>query len=78
MTQVKGTATPLTPPQAITPQDLAQWGAGICAYARPVEVDDKTVFAIYGADGQQLGLASDPEAARAAIREYDLEPVSVN
>ena len=59
-------------------RDFAQWGAGLYAYAKRIRVDGQDMMAIYDTTGQRLGLASDPDAARSAILENDMEPLSLN
>ena len=63
---------------SITAHDLQEWGDGFYAYARPIRVDGQDMVAIFGASGEQLGLASDFATARIAIKENDLEPLSVH
>lgn len=59
-------------------QDFAEWGAGHVAYIRPIDLDGKTVYAVFSANGQQLGLTETLDLARAAVIQNDLEPVNVN
>ncbi len=58
--------------------DFAQWGAEHVAYIKPVEVNGGTKFAVFAANGQQLGLMETPDQARAAVVQNDLEPLSVH
>ena len=58
--------------------DFAQWGAKHMAYIKPVDTDGGTKFAVYAANGQQLGLMETPDLARAAVIQNDLEPLSVH
>jgi len=58
--------------------DLAQLGLNFVAYVRPVTVEDEEVFAICAADGTQMGLAPSRDIAFAAIRQHELEPLSVH
>ncbi len=58
--------------------DFAQWGAEHVAYIKPVEVKGGTQFAVFAANGQQLGLMETPDMARAAVIQNDLEPLSVH
>ncbi len=58
--------------------DFAQWGAQHVAYIKPVEVNGGTKFAVFAANGQQLGLMETPDIARAAVIQNDLEPLSVH
>ncbi len=58
--------------------DFAQWGSEHVAYIKPVEVNGGTQFAVFAANGQQLGLMETPDMARAAVIQNDLEPLSVH
>ncbi|CCQ75580.1 hypothetical protein [Magnetospira sp. QH-2] len=57
--------------------DLAGWGLGSVAYVRPVKLEDEIVYGIYSANGTQLGLAADGNAAIVAARHNDLEPFRI-
>jgi len=60
-------------------QDFTLLGMHQIAYVKPVDVDGMTVFTIHAADGTQI--ASIPNArdvAFAAVRQHDLEPLSVH
>lgn len=61
-----------------TRQQLAEMGLGGVAYVRAVVVDGQSAFAIFGADGQQIGLAPDRAIADAAIVQHEMVPVSVH
>jgi hypothetical protein len=61
-----------------TRQQLAELGLGGVAYVRAVVVDGQSAFAIFGADGQQIGLAPDRALADAAIVQHEMVPVSVH
>jgi len=61
-----------------TRQQLAALGVGGLAYVRAVVVDGQSAFAIFAADGQQIGLAPDRALADAAIVQHDMVPVSVH
>ncbi len=58
--------------------DLVSLGLEYVAFVKPVAIDGKKAYAIYAADGSQLGLAPGREAAFAAVLQNDLEPVSVH
>ncbi|MEJ1995449.1 MAG: DUF1150 family protein [Limibacillus sp.] len=62
----------------LSPQDFETLGMDRIAYAKPVEVDGQPMVAIHSADGNQLALVASEEAAWAAIRQNDLEPVRLN
>ncbi len=61
-----------------TARDFEALGMGQLAYVKPVEVDGRAAFAVHAADGTEIAVMPDREVARAAIRQYDLEPVSVH
>lgn len=63
---------------ALAPQDLASLGIGEVAYVKHVEIDGKTAFAVHGANGQPLVVATDRDVAFALTRQNDLEPLSVH
>lgn len=59
--------------------DLAVLGLQGIAYIRPFETPEGVpVFAIHAADGTRLALAATKAQAYGAIREHELEPVSVH
>ena len=63
--------------RSITPQDFAQMGVQQIAYVRPAVVNGADVFTIYAADGTQIGIAPTRDIAFAAVKQHELEPVSV-
>jgi hypothetical protein len=62
----------------ISPQDLAVLGLHSMAYLRHVTMDGTAGFGIFTADGTQVAFAPTRALAEAAVREYELEPVSVH
>jgi hypothetical protein len=58
--------------------DLAALGLQGVAYIRPVVVDGAQACAIFAADGTQIGIVPTRKHAFAALREHDLELVSVH
>jgi hypothetical protein len=71
------TKTDLDDVRAISRQQLAALGLNNLAYVKDVEVDGGTAFAIFAANGQQLAIMPDREAAVAAAWENGLAPVTV-
>lgn len=61
----------------LTPQDFASLGVGQVAYVRPVVIDGMQAYAIHAANGQPLGALASSAAALGAIRQNDLEPVTL-
>ena len=68
----------LCPTKAMSAHDLAIWGLEDVAYVKRVQINDEFGWSIHGADGVNIGLSHDRDQAFAAIRQYDLEPVSVH
>ena len=64
--------------RSISVQDLALLGLQNLAYLRAATVDGTPGFAIFAADGTRLAFAPTRAQAVAAVREHDLEPVSVH
>ena len=58
--------------------DFTEWGVQHVAYIQPVVLEDQTVYAIFAANGQQLGMADNLDVARAAVVQNELEPISVH
>ncbi len=61
-----------------TARDFDAPGREQLAYVKPVQVDGRTAYAVHAADGTEIAVMPDREVARAAIRQHDLEPVSVH
>ncbi len=66
------------PGRGISLRELAVLGVQDVAFVKPVVADGVSAFAIHAADGTQIGLAPNHDVAFAAIRQHDLEPVSVH
>jgi len=62
----------------ISRQNFAALGVHDVAFVKPVEVDGKPAYAIHAADGTEMGVVNDREVAFAAVRQHDLEPLSVH
>jgi len=62
----------------ITPKEFALLGMNDVAYVKRTVVNDEAVITIHSADGTQIGVAPDRETAFAAIRQHELEPVSLH
>jgi hypothetical protein len=72
------TATGRDELRAISLHDLANLAIEDIAYVKPSEVSGESVYAIYAADGTELGYAYDRDIAFIAVRQHDLDPVSVH
>ncbi len=64
------------PVRGMSPSDFAAWGMPELAYVK--QAGDGDGWSIHAADGTQMGLAPNRDLAFAAIRQHDLEPVSVH
>jgi hypothetical protein len=62
----------------ITPQEFSVLGMQNLAYIKPITVNDNLAFAIHAADGTPMAVMTEREIAEAAVRQHDLEPVSVH
>jgi hypothetical protein len=62
----------------ISPQEFAVLGMQDLAYVKPVVVEDQPGYGVFAADGTQIGLMADRGIAFAAVRQHELEPVSVH
>ena len=58
--------------------ELAALGLQGVAYLKPMVIDEATAYAVYAADGTQIGVLPTQEAALSAMRENGLEPVSLH
>jgi hypothetical protein len=64
--------------RAISPQDFALLGMQGVAYVKRVVVNDAVAYAIFAADGTQVGLAPSRDIAVASLVQHELEPLSVH
>ncbi len=62
----------------MTVRDLAQWGMQDVAFVKRVTTESAEAWSIHAADGSHIGLAPEREVAFAAVRQHDLEPLSVH
>ena len=62
----------------ITRQQLLALGVNDVAYVRDIDVDGSTAFGIFAANGQQLAVMPDRDAAVAAAWENGLAPVTIH
>ncbi len=70
--------TGLEPIVQMTAQDFRALGLAQVAYVKPVMVDGRTAFSVHAADGTEIRVMTDHATACAAIRQHDLEPLSVH
>lgn len=64
--------------RGLSSQDFLALGVSQVAYVKPIEQDGQHYFAIHAADGTQLALVASREAAFAAVRQHDMELVTLN
>lgn len=62
----------------ISPSDLAALGIQDVGYIVPAVIDGSAAYAVFAADGTQIGVLPSREAALAAMRDNGLEPVNVH
>ena len=64
--------------KSISPQEFALWGIQDIAYIRMIMVDGRRGFEIRAADGTPVAVMKSLALAQAAVRQNDLEPLSVH
>lgn len=64
--------------KTIPPQEFVALGMQNLAYIKPVVLNEQVNFAIHAADGTPMAVVPNRDVAEAAVRQYDLEPVSVH
>ena len=64
--------------EKFTPDQFAALGVNRLAYVRPAVIEGRTVYAIHSADGSEIGMMAEREIALAAVKQHDMEPVSVH
>ncbi len=62
----------------LSPKDFAAFGVDVVAYVRPTTMDGEDAFAVHAADGTPLTVLPDRDVAFAAIRQHEMEPMSVH
>ena len=66
------------PQRDMSAADLAIWGMPDVAFIKRVTVNDEIGWSIHAADGTQMGLAPSRDLAFAAVKQHELEPLSVH
>lgn len=61
----------------MSPHAFAYFALSEVAYIKRVKSERETRYAIHAADGSYLGTADDRATALAAIRQQDMEPLSL-
>lgn len=67
-----------TKTQQFTQKDLEVLGLGQVAYVRPIEIDGQSVWSVHAANGRQVAVMPTRDSAWVALRQNDLELVSLN
>jgi len=63
----------------LSPSDFAALGLNQVAYVKPVEDEHgRTVFAVRAANGTDMATLAEHKVAVAAIRQHDMEALSVH
>jgi len=58
--------------------DLCRFGLDDLAYVKPVMIAGQRFHVVHAADGTPLMIAADRALAFEAVREHDMEPISVH
>ena len=64
--------------RSLSSQDFLSLGVSQVAYVKPLEQDGDSYFAIYAADGTQMAVLANRDAALAVIRQHDMEPLTLH
>jgi hypothetical protein len=64
--------------EEFSPEQFAALGVDKVAYVRPAVVEGQKVYAIHSADGSEIGMMAGRDVAVAAVKQHDMEPVSVH
>lgn len=64
--------------KSLSPQAFLALGTGHVAYIRPVQIMDRTAFALHAADGTAITLTETSEGAMVLALENDLDPVTLH
>ncbi|MEC9345072.1 MAG: DUF1150 family protein [Pseudomonadota bacterium] len=69
----------MDPIRKISPEELGQLGLPLIAYVKAVELPEgQRAFGIFSAAGKQVGVAPTRETAIIAVRQHEMQPVSVH
>lgn len=64
--------------KSLSQADFAAFGLSVMAYVKRVGTNGGDSYAIHAADGRYLSAFASREAASAALRQHDLEPMSLH
>jgi hypothetical protein len=59
-------------------RELTLFGMQDIAYVKRAVLDDAPGYTVHAADGTQIAAFADRDVASAAVRQHDLEPLSVH
>jgi hypothetical protein len=62
----------------LSTREFTALGVQDLAYVKAVVAGGRTAFAMHAADGTELGVVASLDLAFAALRQHDLEPMSVH
>ena len=62
----------------MTARDFRALGLSQLAYVKPVTADGRIAYSVHAADGTEIAVMTDRAIANAAVRQHDLEPLSVH
>ena len=62
----------------LTTKDFLNFGIQNVAYIRPIDVENKKVYAIHAADGTPLSVMESMDTAIVVVRHNDMEPVTLH
>lgn len=64
--------------EPLSQQDFLAFGLNDVAYVRDIETDDGEAVGIFAADGTRMAVMRDVQTAIAAVRQNEMEPLSVH
>ena len=64
--------------QTLSHHDFADYGLMRMAYVKPIRAAGAIFYAVHAANGAFLHQYADRETAYAAVRQHDLEPVTIH
>ena len=62
----------------LTAQDFAALGMNVVAYVKMITMDGAPAYAVHAADGTEMAVMANRDAAFVVIRQHDMEPLSVH
>lgn len=63
---------------AMATEDFERFGVNDVAYIKPVFAAEGHFYVVHAADGAPLLIAKDRELAFAAVRQHDMQPLSLH